>query len=407
MREPVAMRLSVKQTDALKVPAGKAEAIWFDDRLPGFGLRVRASGARSWVYQYTIGGKTRRVTIGRAGPGAITPDQARAIAIDLHARVRRGEDVVATREVDRATSAQTFGTVVGHYLEFVRDTLRPRSQLEVCRHLERDAKPFHGLPVSAIDRRLIADRLTHIAGANGPVAANRARTAWSAMFTWAIKRGLAENNPVINTPQWPEHSRDRVLSDAELHTIWSALENDDFGAIVKLLMLTGQRKSEIGWLHWSEIQDGMILLPAARVKNKRVHLVPLSAQALAVLASIPQRLTANGQPRDYVFGSRDDAGFNNWGAAKAGLNARIGAIEPWVLHDLRRTVVTKMAEDLGIAPHVIEMVVNHVSGRSKIASIYNRSTLITERKQALVMWGEHLAAIVEGRVSNVTPLRRA
>jgi integrase len=393
------MRLSAKTTDGLQVPPGKSEAIWFDDRLPGFGLRARASGSRSWIFQYQVGRQQRRITIGAAT--AITPDRARAIAADLHARVRLGEDPQATKEVARAESAQTFGTLAEPYLKFASDTLRPRSLIEVRRHLERDAKTFWRLPLTSIDRRQIATRLDHIAEVNGPVAANRARTAWSGMFTWLIKQGMADVNPIIGTAVRPEKSRDRVLSDAELHTIWAALPADDYGSIIKLLALTGCRASEIGGLCWSEIDGEMIMLPASRVKNKRPHLVPLSAEALAVLAAVPRR---HG---DFVFGQRDGAPFNNWGKAKRRLDAAIGTIEPWVVHDLRRTVVTKMAEDLAIAPHVIEMVVNHVSGRSQIASIYNRSTLLPERKQALGMWGAHLTAIVEGRVSNVTPLRRA
>jgi integrase len=396
------MRLSVKTTAGLKVPDGKTEAIFFDSELPGFGLRVRQGGKKVWVYQYTFAGRTRRITIGAAGPGAITPTAARELAVELHSRVRLGEDVAATKAVSKAQAGATFANLAQQYLEFQQGNLRRGSLREVRRHLETYAKPFHGLPVNSVDRRAIAERLNALARDSGPVAANHARATWSAMYGWAMREGLATSNPVIDTNRREQKSRDRILSNDELRAIWSALQDDDYGDVVRLLMLTGQRANEIGGLRWSEIQDEMIVLPAERVKNGRTHLVPLSQEAGAILKA---RRTAS---RDHVFGLRDNNGFATWSRSKALLDARMEPpIEAWIVHDLRRTFCTRLAEDLKIAPHVIEMTVNHVSGRSQIASIYNRSTLLPERKQALAMWGQHLLAIVENRTSNLTPLRRA
>jgi integrase len=402
------VRLTARNAEALRLPPGKRDHIEFDDRVPGFGLRIREGGGRTWVYQYSIGTKQRRITLGKAT--AITADTARALASDLHARTRLGADVAAQKALSKAQASNSFGKLVKQYLEFQQSNLRPRSFGEVERHLEFHAKSFHGLPVDSIDRRAIADRLNAIAKGSGDVAANRVRASLSAMFAWALREGLASANPTVNTSKRQERPRDRVLSDVELRMIWSALEDDDYAAIIKLLMLTGQRAAEIGGLRWSEIQDDMIVLPGERVKNGRTHLVPLSPEARAILDAMPHR------SRDRIFGQGDQGFSGGWSRFKAKLDARIcdiqqrnghDPVKPFVVHDLRRSVATKMAEDLKIAPHVVEAVLNHVSGhKGGIAGIYNRASYFPERKQALQMWGAHLLAVVEGRKSNITSLKR-
>jgi integrase len=397
------------------MPAGKRDHIEFDDKIPGFGLRLREGGSRTWVFQYSLGTKQRRIAIGKAT--ALTPDKARELAADLHAKVRLGADPAAEKAVSKAQAANSFGLLVRRYLEFQEGNLRPRSFTEVSRHLESYAKSFHGLPGGSIDRRTIADRLNVIAKDSGAVTANRVRASLSAMFGWAMREGLAASNPVIDTNKREEKSRDRVLTNAELRSIWLSLEDDDYGAIIKLLILTGLRANEIAGLRWSEIHDDTIVLPPDRVKNGRTHLVPLAPATRAILDSLPHRTTSDGKLRELVFG-RGDGPFSGWSKSKERLDEQIiervktekgkEAVLHWVPHDLRRTVATRMAEDLKIVPHVIEAVLNHVSGhKGGIAGVYNRATYLAEKKQALAMWADHLLAIVEGRVSNVTPFNRA
>jgi integrase len=409
------MKLTVKNTAGLKLPPGKTDHIEFDNGIPGFGLRLRDGGSKTWIYQYSLGTKQRRLVIGKAT--ALTPDKARELAADLHAKVRLGADPAAERAMNKAQAANSFGELARRYLEFQESNLRPRSLVEVTRHLESYAKAFHGLPVGSIDRRTIADRLGVIAKDSGAVTANRVRASLSALFGWAMREGLAPSNPVINTNKREEKSRERVLSDSELRTVWLALDQDDYGAIIKLLMFTGQRANEIAGLRWSEIFDDQIVLPAARTKNGRVHIVPLADPARIILDALPRRTTSDGEPRDLVFG-RGDGPFSGWSKSKERLEERIlelikadagrAGLPHWVPHDLRRTVATRMAEDLKVVPHVIEAVLNHVSGhKGGIAGVYNRATYLAEKKQALAIWAEHLLAVVEGRNSNVTPLRRA
>jgi integrase len=231
------------------------------------------------------------------------------------------------------------------------------------------------------------------------------------MFTWAMKEGSADQNPVINTSVQPETDRERVLSNNELATIWKALDDPQYSqytTVAQLLLLTGQRKSEIAYLKWSEVDfdKGVILLPGERTKNKRPHILPMSTKVAAILAAQPRI-----KNRDFVFGSTDGGRLaNQWGKVKDRIDRRIAAatsgVPHWVFHDFRRTCATGMAE-LGVQPHIVEAVLNHVSGhKSGIAGIYNRAIYAAEKAQALALWATHLAAIVESRTNNVVALQR-
>jgi integrase len=164
-----------------------------------------------------------------------------------------------------------------------------------------------------------------------------------------------------------------------------------------MLILTGQRRDEIGGLRWDEVRDDTVVLPGDRTKNRRPHVVPLSAPAQAILA---------GRPRtsEFVFNN-----LRSWAYGKQRLDGRLAAagvkLEKWIQHDLRRSVATGTAE-LGIAPHIVEAVLNHVSGhKAGIAGVYNRATYEKEKRAALAMWADHVMAAVEGQASNVVPLR--
>ena len=248
------MRFTQANIGTVTLPDGKSETIVFDDELPGFGLRIRSSGARSWIYQYKIGVQNRRITLGNAA--AISVTVARESAVKLHAKVRLGQDPAGEKIEGRSRAAETVGAVAQSYLADRREHLRPKSYAEVERHLLTYAKPLLGLPLAGINRRVIAARLSVIETQSGAVTANRTRSSLSAFFAWAMREGLIDANPVLGTNVRKEDPRTRVLDDpkspklnSELKAIWNATAGeDDYSAIIRLLMLTGCRASEIGGL---------------------------------------------------------------------------------------------------------------------------------------------------------------
>jgi integrase len=386
------MKLTKANVSKIALPPGKSEVIVFDDDVPGWGLRIRAGGSATWIFQYRQGSKQRRLTLGSAT--AITAQNARERASQLHASVKLGEDPAGQKIESRARAVETFGSVLQPYLVHKKAGLKPRTYEEVERHLLMHAKRLHGLLLTTTDRRTAAALLTDLAANNGPNLANSVRASLSAFFSWAMREGLAEANPVIGTNRAATNgARDRVLSDSELRSIWAALGDNDYGNIVRLLALTGQRRDEIGGLRWHEVNldKAVISLPADRTKNSRPHDIPLSPAALSILKHQTRFAGA------CVFGSGAD-GYRGWSNNKTMLDARIagnGAIAPWRLHDLRRTVSTRMHDDLGIPPHIVEAVLNHVSGhRAGVAGTYNRATYSKEKAVALTRWAKHLLAIV-------------
>jgi integrase len=401
------MKLTAAAIAVIKLPDGKDEIVRFDERLPGFGYRLRRRSKgiiATWIYQYG----DRKITIGLAS--ALPPAKAFSIAGDLAARVRLGGDPLAEKQTARAERALHFRVVAEKYLDHQKTELRASSFVETQRHLLKNAAALHSRPLAEVDRSAVAACLNDIANNRGAVTANRARANISAMFSWAMKQGIAESNPVIGTIKREERARDRVLTDRELAIVWHALGDDDFGRIIKLMALTGQREAEIAGLRWSEIDfdRATITLPALRTKNGYAHDVPMSKAAAAILTGQPK---VDGQ--DLVFARRGDKPFASWTAGKIRLAARIRELNKgkelphFVFHDLRRTFVTRACE-LGVQPHVVEAVVNHQSGhKAGVAGVYNKAVYANEKRQALNLWAAHVAAVVEGRESNVTPLKRA
>jgi integrase len=393
------------------LPAGY-DKVHFDDELPGYGLRVRGSGVHSFMVQYARAGVSRRIVIGKLG--SIDPGKAYAGAKDLMARVRLGQDPAAAREHARARELETFGALLPRFLERQKAKQKARSYEETERHLMKHSKPFHRRPVESLDRRTIGAQLAEIEKNNGPAASNRVRASMSTYFMWLAREGYVDSNPVAFTNKAVEGgAREHVPSDDDLRIIWQALPSDDqYGPLVKLLLLTGARRDEIGSLRWSEIDldEAIITLPPPRTKNRREHLVPLSAPALALLAAQPRRTGADGAPRDHVFGNGAERGYQGWSKSKTELDARIGqGVTPWVLHDFRRALSTALHDRFGVPPHVVEVILGHVSGhKAGVAGVYNKAAYLEERERALERWGAHVMALEEGaqRKAKVVQLGR-
>ena len=383
------MKLTAATIAELTLPDGKAEQIFWDQDLACFGVRVRSSGHKSFVVQYAVSGNTKRVPLGNVTE--IEPSKARRLAKDLLAQIRLGGDPAHAKTQARARAVETFGSLIKPFIIRQQGRLKPRSLVETRRHLEKLCRPLHPLPLNSIDRRVVAARLTEIATTNGPSASNRTKGSLGAFFTWAVREGLIDVNPAALTNKAIENGpRNRLLLDHELRLIWRALGDDDYAAVVRLLVLTGLRRSEVGELLWTEVDlaGNLIRLPPWRTKNGREHLVPMSAPVRALIEAQPRQ-----GDRDRVFR------VTAWNSSKAALDARVGelngaALPGWTLHDLRRKFSTALHDELGVMPHVCEVLLGHHQGG--ISAVYNKAQYISECERALSRWSDRVMSIVTG-----------
>jgi integrase len=387
---------------ALVRPTNKDDVVYWDDDLPGFGVRLRGDH-KAYLIQFRVGSRRLQRRLSLGDTRKIKLEDARKAARKRFAEAQLGNDPAAERERERAKRAakrHTLGAVAERYLDVKRDRLRPSSYRASQLYLITHWAPLHGHTLDTIRRADVAAVLQEIVKERGPVTAGRARANLAACFGWAIREGLVDSNPVVGTndPADGVRHRERVLSEAELATIWRACQEDAFGRIVRLLMLTGTRRAEIGDLKWSEIDldHGIVTIPGERTKNHRPLILTLPPLALDILRSVPRR-----DGSDHVFGN----GFTAWSASTAALKKRVGKLPPWTLHDIRRSVATHMAE-IGIQPHIIEAILNHISGHKRgVAGIYNLASYRGEVAAALLRWSEHLTATIAGRKSKIVPIR--
>ena len=383
----------IERDFAAFVATGKTDQIIFDDDLKGFGLRCRASGVRSWIIQYDMFGRSRRLTLGNAS--VLTPEQARHIAKQELAKVGLGTDVAADRAKARIEEKRLFKSVVEQYLaareiDLRSGELRQSSFTEIKRYLVKDSARLHNMPLGKIQRADIASILRDKLNKRKQSAAVVARSVLTTFFGWAIGEGFIDANPVIGTKKVKRGKpRERVLENDELAAVWNACRDDDYGRIVRLLILTGCRRDEIGGMVWQEFNrdKSTWTLPAERSKNGKALELVLPPLAWDIIDAIPRRAF-----NDHLFGKR---GFSSWHFPRQELQRRSGT-KDWKVHDLRRSAATGMA-DIGIQPHIIEAVLNHISGhKAGVAGIYNRSSYAPEKKTALLRWAEHIRQITSG-----------
>jgi integrase len=376
----------------------------------GFGVRVTASGARAFVLNYRLRGREHRYTIGA------WPDWSALKAVrearNLRQRIDRGENPIADRTPSPATAsvASILDEFVARYVRHPKQPLRERTADEYESAFNRLVRPRIGkLGIYEVRRSHIIKMLDEVEDVNGPVAADRTLAYVRKAFNWYATRDDQFNVPVVRgmariKPK--ERARTRVLSDDEIRAIWPELAKaGTFGALIKTLLLTAQRRDEVAQMSRKEIgSDGIWTIPAERYKTKCANFVPLSKAALAVIAAQP---TTTGS--DYVFPSRAGTPFSGFSKSKAALDkavlaamqkqakkgAKIEPIPNWTLHDLRRTAKTLMAR-AGVRPDISERVLGHVI--AGVEGTYDRHSYADEKRDAL----EKLAQIVE-RILNPLP----
>lgn len=390
-------RFTSGNVQKLSLPAGKTDHIEWDPELPGFGVRLRTGGS-FYVVQYRIGSKQRRESLGDTRKTEL--EQARKNARIRFAQVELGIDPRAERdklEASQKADGLTFKVLFQDYLVARKAIQRASTHNAAKRYFENRWAPLHRQAVHTIDRVTVAAMLRDITRDHGRTSAARARGNLSALFAWAMREGVTSANPVVGTNDPAEGiaARDRVLAPEELKAIWKQCRDDDFGRIVRLLLLTACRRDEIGGLRWSEVdmESGKMLLPKERTKPGRPLALTLPDTARSILKAVPRRAG-----RDLVFGG-GNAGFSAWSYSTLSFNSRMievngAALAPYRIHDLRRTVRTGMGK-IGIKPHIAELVLNHTGHKAGIGGVYDHFDYEPEIAEALAKWETHLLSIVQ------------
>jgi integrase len=371
-----------------------------DDYLSGLYLIVQPSGAKSWAVRYRHHGASRKHTIG--GYPAFNLTQAREAAKKALRTVAEGRDPGRERQEARS---DTFSAIAAEFLE----RHSKRNNRESTTKANETLLRLHILPrwqnraIQDIRKRDVIALLESVA-VEYPIVANRVHAILSKLFSWACSVDIIESNPVRDVKRLSrEKSRERILSDDELRRVWIAATKmgDAFAKAVQVLALTGQRRDEVFWMKWSELDFDKRLwsLPGERVKNGTPHTVPLSDPVIAIL----QTMTRDGE---HVFADARGK-MPSRARGKERLDKLVGEIEPWRLHDLRRSLASGLAR-MGVPLQVVEHILNHRSGSlAGVAGIYNRHSYSSEKVEALQRWAGHALSLVEGKPANVVSLRAA
>jgi integrase len=423
----MAKALTVKALETLKPGPARREIP--DGIVHGLYFVMQPSGAASWAVRYRYQGASRKLTIG--GYPAIDLKNARELAGAALVAVARGDDPAAEKKEAKRTSAAVrpshdlIENVCSTYIERqAKPNTREASWREVERILKCEiVRSWEGRRLGEITRADIHALLDQIIDRPAPILANRTLAAFRRVCNWAIGRGIIEASPCdrVKAPIM-EQSRDRILSDDEIRFAWQAFEGAawPFGPIAQVLLLTGARRDEVGQMTWAEVDlaGKTWTIAKERSKNGQSHEIPLSDAAARIIESLPRIGNGNG----YVFTTNGKTPVSGYSRAKLNFDKAIleamrevssypnGVTPPerWTIHDLRRTAASGMA-GLGIAPHVVEAVLNHKSGTIKgVAAVYNRYSYSAEKRAALEAWARALDAIVTGKpAGNVVELASA
>jgi integrase len=360
---------------------------------------VHSSGKRVFALRYRWQGRPRKLTFG-AWPD-LPLSKARASAEAALDKLKEGLDPAMERAKEEHRSADSFSRVVDEFVERYLKARKRKSWKETERILKREAVPIWGSrSIAEIQRPDVLRLLDKIVDRGSCIMANRTRAALSKLFNWSISRGYVETNPLTGTSRpAEEETRDRVLSQDELTIVYKAAVElgYPYGPHLQLLTLTAQRLNEVARMRWEQVdvQAGLWTLPRTATKSKRIHDVPLSPAALDILKGLP-RFTAG----DYVFSTRSGAlPINGFSKTKAALDAKIAesgfTMQPWRLHDLRRTATTWLAKN-GVEPHILSALLNHAPASTMgITAIYARTRYSEERREALEQWADYVVSLAK------------
>jgi integrase len=386
----------------------------------GLRIIVQPSGEKSWALRYRFGGQNRKLTLGSYPE--ITLSLARRKAEKARGELAGGKDPAAAKtaaraalKAEREAEADRVDTIARSFVErYVKRHVGDGWGHETERLLKVEIIPVIGdKRIGDVRKRDVLDLLDGVVDRGSPITANRTLAVLRRLFNWAIERGIIESSPVERIkPPAAEQTRDRVLSDEEIRLAWGAFERIGwpFGEIDKLLLLTGARRDEIAGARWHEIDlDARTwTIGKERSKNGVEHTIPLSDKAIEIVKALPRMGGKNG----LIFSTTGETSVSGFAKARTAIDKAIlealraeaqergedpEKVAPpphWTIHDLRRTAASGMA-GIGIAPHVVEAVLNHRSGTIKgVAAIYNRYSYASEKRAALDAWARRLDGIV-------------
>ncbi len=396
------IHLTSRKLDSLKSPkAGQAD--FWDEDLPGFGVRISAAGRKTWTVMYRLGRRKVRLTLGTYPPVPLA--KARDEAKAALARVQGGGDPAAERRAER--DADSFGQLAAAYIEkYAKPNKRSwKTDQEV---LNRDVLPkWRHRRAGDINRRDARDLVQGIVDRGAPIMANRTFEILRRIFKWAISEDYLTASPMTGlTKPAKENQRDRVLTEDEIRAVWGAIEAEPplVAAIVKLRLITAQRGGEVMSMSWPDIEESTNwwTIPAERAKNGLSHRVPLSSLAIAVLDEV--KPLGKGSP--WVFPSQRK-GRHLEQLVQAAHRIRDRSKVDFTPHDLRRTAASLMT-GMGVSRLTVSKILNHVE--RGVTATYDRHSYDAEKRQALDAWARRLKEIIAGKRSagaKVVALRKA
>jgi len=398
----MAQKLTKKLIDSFEYEGdGKLQDLRWDTEMRGFGVRIYPSGIKSFIMTYRQNGTKRIYVI--AQYGQITLEQARELTKKRFGEIADRRDPLLEK---RATKKKHEWTVKRAFEDFLNHYAKKRNKHweETDRIFKKDILPsLESTAIDEVKKDDIIKILDKIRDRNSGIMANRTLAHVKKFFQWCLERNLIEFSPVmgIGKPA-AEIDRDRVLYDYEIKEIWNAAQEMGFpfGYCIQFLILTGQRRGEIAAMRWEDYnkKEQLWTLPKEFTKTNRQHEVPISDFAAEIIKACHKLLQG-----DYVFTSAGNRPFENFSRDKELLDDAINTkrkmakqppMQPWRIHDIRRTVATGMAK-LGVAPHVVQKVQNHSTGAiSGIAAIYNRYEYADEKREALDQWAAQIQKIL-------------
>lgn len=405
------VNLTARFVAALKPPPPKQQMTYWDESLPGFGVRVSYQGTKTWIVMYRHGNRVRRLKLGRVATLELA--EARKQARGKLSAVDDGEDPAADKAAIRA--GKTFGELAHEYLERHAKVLK-KSWRQDERMLNQEPLPhWKNVKLADLSRADVRSLIESIVDRGAPIHANRMLALIRKVMNFAVEREWIEHNPCNHIkPMGKEVTRDRVLSHDEIRAFWTALDEEEppIQAVFRLRLMTGQRGSEVLQMRWRDLDldKGWWTLPGSHVKNGRPHQVFLTDDAVAILTNLKawyeRRLVEINRGRkrkhlepktlsELVFPSPRSEQPVAW-IQKAVQRVRARKDLDFRPHDLRRTAATGMAA-AGVSRDVVKKVLNH--SERDVTATYLRYDYDAEKRKALTAWGRALKRILREKSS--------